>query len=88
MLEHLQHDVLTQAGLPVSQGASFGEQEVILTQQEAADLLRMSVRQLQRLDEVGEFAPRIRLSTRRVGYWRRDCLAWAQSRTAPTKHAA
>lgn len=60
----------------------------IITQAEAARLLRMSVRQVQRLDELGEFAPRIRLSTRRVGYWKQNCLAWARARTAASEQAA
>ncbi len=71
---------------PAENSSSSARTEIV-TQSEAAQLLRMSVRQVQRLDELGEFAPRIRLSERRVGYWKRDCLDWARARTAVSKQA-
>jgi predicted DNA-binding transcriptional regulator AlpA len=62
--------------------------DVVLTQAETARMLRLSDRTLQRLDEIGEAPPRIQLTGRRVGYWKRDVLAWLQARTAPAKRAA
>ena len=62
--------------------------DIVLTQSEAAKMLRLSDRTLQRLDELGKAPPRIQLTGRRVGYWKRDCFAWLKARTAPAKHAA
>lgn len=62
--------------------------DVVLTQAEAAQLMRLSERTLQRLDEVGEAPPRIALTGRRVGYWRSHVLAWLYARTAPAKRVA
>ena len=58
----------------------------ILTKREAAQLARMSERTLDRLSEDGRGPVRIQLSARRVGYWKRDVLAWLAARTAPAKH--
>ena len=62
--------------------------DVVLTHPETARMLRLSTRTLDRLCETGEAPPRIYLTGRRVGYWKRDVLAWLQARTAPTKRAA
>ena len=62
--------------------------DVVLTHPEAARMLRLSTRSLDRLIETGEAPPRIQLTSRRVGYWRRDVLAWLQARTSPAKHTA
>ena len=61
---------------------------VVLTHPETARMLRLSTRSLDRLVETGEGPPRINLTGRRVGYWRRDVLAWLQARTSPAKRAA
>ena len=60
----------------------------VLTISEAAHLMRVSVRTLERLAETGEGPPRIQLTGRRVGYWRSDVLAWLKARTSPAKRAA
>lgn len=62
--------------------------DLVLTHPEAARMLRLSTRSLDRLIETGEAPPRIRLTGRRVGYWKRDVLAWLQARTSPAKRAA
>ncbi len=62
--------------------------DVVLTYPECARMLRVSVRSLDRLCEMGEAPPRIRLTGRRIGFWRRDVLAWLQARTAPAKRSA
>lgn len=62
--------------------------DLILLQAEAAKLARLSARTVQRLDETGDFVPRVQLTGRRVGYWRRDVLAWLQARTTPSKRVA
>ena len=62
--------------------------DVVLTQPEAAQMLRLSTRSLERLVETGEAPPRIQLSGRRIGYWRSDLMTWLQARTSPAKRAA
>ncbi len=62
--------------------------DLVLTEAEAARLTRLSTRTLQRLAEDGRGPRRIRLTERRVGYWRRDLLSWLSERTSPLKHAA
>ena len=62
--------------------------DVVLTHPETARMLRLSTRTLDRLCETGEAPPRINLTGRRVGYWKRDVLAWLQARTSPAKRAA
>ena len=62
--------------------------DIVLTHGEAAQMLRLSTRSLDRLVETGEAPPRIQLTGRRVGYWKRDVLAWLQARTSPAKRAA
>jgi len=62
--------------------------EVVLTHPETARMLRLSTRSLDRLCEIGEAPPRIQLTGRRVGYWRRDVLSWLQARTATAKQTA
>jgi predicted DNA-binding transcriptional regulator AlpA len=59
----------------------------LLTQTEAAKALRISLRQLQRLDELGEGPPRTRLSERRVAYPRAGLIAWVNERTDTLKAA-
>lgn len=58
----------------------------ILTEAEAARLTRLSARTLQRLSEDGRGPARIKLSARRIGYWRADVEAWLAARTQPAKH--
>lgn len=62
--------------------------DVVLTHPETARMLRLSVRSLDRLCEIGEAPPRIQLTGRRVGYWRSDVLAWLKARTSRAKRAA
>ena len=62
--------------------------DVVLTQPEAAQMLRLSTRSLERLVETGKAPPRIQLTGRRVGYWKRDVLAWLQARTSTAKQVA
>lgn len=62
--------------------------DIVLNNQETAQMMRVSTRTLDRLCETGEAPPRIQLTGRRVGYWRRDVLAWLQARTSPAKRAA
>ena len=64
------------------------DNHVILNESEAAELTRLSIRTLQRLAEDGRGPRRIQLTERRIGYWRRDVIAWLDSRTAPLKRAA
>lgn len=59
--------------------------DVVLSQPEAARLMCMSLRTLERLAETGEAPPRIQLTGRRVAYWRADVLAWLRARTSLAK---
>ena len=61
---------------------------IVLSQPEAARLMRMSTRTLERLVETGVAPPRIQLTGRRVGYWHSDVIVWLQARTSPAKRAA
>lgn len=54
----------------------------VVSQPEAAQLMGVSTRTLERLVEVGEAPPRILLTGRRVAYWRNDVLAWLRARTS------
>ncbi len=57
--------------------------ELIVTEAEAARLLRLSVRTLQRLRIEGDGPPFVRLTSgRRLGYLRTDLETWARSRSA------
>ena len=84
------HDQLTAAGpdhgLPVN--APVPAPDVVLTTSEAAHLMRVSTRTLERLAETGEGPPRVQLTGRRVGYWRSDVMAWLKARTSSAKRAA
>jgi predicted DNA-binding transcriptional regulator AlpA len=51
------------------------------TQKEAANRLRMSLRQLQRLEKRGEGPPRTMLGDRRVGYTDHGLATWVERRT-------
>ena len=62
--------------------------DVVLSQTDAARLMCMSTRTLERLVETGEAPPRIQLSGRRIGYWRSDLMTWLKARTSPAKRAA
>ncbi len=64
------------------------DSDTVLTHTETARMLRLSTRSLDRLYETGEAPPRIQLTGRRVGYWKRDVLAWLRARTSPAKQAA
>lgn len=69
---------------PVAAGAA--DQDRVLSQPEAARLMGLSTRTLERLVEIGEAPPRILLTGRRVAYWRTDVLVWLRART--TRSAA
>ncbi len=58
----------------------------LLTGPEAAEFLRMSLRQLQRLGAAGP--PKIQLTERRVAYRRDDVVAWISARPIANKIAA
>lgn len=62
--------------------------DMVLSQPEAARLMCMSLRTLERLAETGEAPPRVQLTGRRVAYWRADVLAWLRARTSPAKQVA
>ena len=86
----MSHETLPPAGpnsgLPVGASAPLPDQ--VLTTSEAAHLMRVSARTLERLAETGEAPPRIQLSGRRIGYWRSDLMTWLKARTSPAKRAA
>src|SRR5690242_3563725 len=48
----------------------------LLTEAETAEVLRISQRHLQRLNELGEGPPRTRLGERRIAYPRAGLIAW------------
>lgn len=52
----------------------------ILTRDETANLAHISVRTLDRMCEIGEGPPAIRLSMRRRGFFRADVLNWLAAR--------
>ncbi len=54
----------------------------LLTEREAADLVRLSTRTLKRLAENGEGPARIRLTPGRIAYRRTDLVQWIETRTA------
>jgi predicted DNA-binding transcriptional regulator AlpA len=59
----------------------------LLTQAEAAKMLRISQRNFQRLEELGDGPPRTRLSDRRVAYPRDGLVAWVIQRTTVPRAA-
>lgn len=59
----------------------------LLTEDEAAQRLRVSRRHLQRLVELGEGPPRTRLGDRRIAYPLDGLIAWVQQRTTAAKAA-
>ena len=73
---------------PAPSNAEVADLDVVLTHPETARMLRLSTRSLDRLCETGEAPPRIQLTGRRVGYWKRDVLAWLQARTSTSKRNA
>jgi predicted DNA-binding transcriptional regulator AlpA len=48
----------------------------LLTEREAAEMLRLSLRTLQRLNKDGTGPHKLQLTVRRVAYRRADILAW------------
>lgn len=75
------------AALPPSDTAEpEAGRPAVLTEAETAQLTRLSARTLQRLAEDGRGPARIKLSARRIGYWRADVEAWLAARTTPAKH--
>ncbi len=62
--------------------------DLLLTLPEAARLMRLSIRSLERLTEIGEAPPRVQLTSRRVAFWRKDVVRWLEARTSPAKQAA
>lgn len=64
----------------------MGDDE-LLDQREAEQITKLSIRTLQRLAEIGEGPPRIRLTQRRIAYRRKDLMRWIESRAAASgKH--
>jgi len=59
----------------------------LLTEDEAARKLRVSRRHLQRLVELGEGPPRVRLGPRRIAYPVDGLVAWITRRTIAAKAA-
>jgi predicted DNA-binding transcriptional regulator AlpA len=59
----------------------------LLLEREVAERLRISPRHLQRLNEIGEGPPRVRLGDRRVAYPENGLDAWVQQRTTTPKAA-
>lgn len=55
-------------------------EDELLTEREAAALLRLSQRTLQRLHAEGGAPPKVRLTMRRIAYRRSDLLAWIAGR--------
>jgi excisionase family DNA binding protein len=53
----------------------------LLTEKEAAQLLRVSRRHLQRLVHIGQGPPRVTLGERRVAYPRAGLARWVAART-------
>jgi predicted DNA-binding transcriptional regulator AlpA len=62
----------------------------LLTEREAAEMLRLSIRTLQRLNQDGGGPLKLQLTVRRVAYRRTDILAWIAVRetAAPTQSTA
>ena len=77
------------ATLPESKdSATHPGEKIFLIQSEAADLLRLSTRTLERM-RLGGTGPRYRKFGRRVAYAAADIEAWADARTfASTSEAA
>ncbi len=69
------------------QAASQPQGLDLLTKLETAKALRISTRHLERLEELGEGPPRVRLGERRIAYPRAGLLAWVQQRTTAPKAA-
>ena len=73
---------------PSNFAADESDANPILTEAEVSRFTRLSTRTLQRLAEDGRGPRRIRLTERRIGYWKADVLDWLNSRTSTLKHAA
>jgi len=56
------------------------ELDRVLSRQEISAMLGISMRTFARLEYSGEMPPRIRLSTRRVGYRLSEIRAWVDAR--------
>ena len=79
------HKPLTPAALDSGLSANASaESDPVLTISEAAHLMRVSVRTLERLAETGEGPPRIQLTGRRVGFWRSDVMACIKRHQEPS----
>jgi len=57
-----------------------GQTNYVRTRKETADLLRISLRTLQRMEARGELPARIKLSDRRFGYRENDIAAFIEAR--------
>jgi predicted DNA-binding transcriptional regulator AlpA len=64
-----------------TKGTPHAQPFEVLTQAEAAKLLGVSQRHLQRLEEIGAGPPRTRLGERRIAYLKQGSVAWALHRT-------
>jgi predicted DNA-binding transcriptional regulator AlpA len=53
----------------------------VLSRQQISEMLGISLRTFARLEGAGDVPPRIRLSTRRVGYRLSEVMAWVDART-------
>lgn len=62
--------------------------ELVVTENEAARMLRLSSRAMQRLRAEGAGPPVVQLTNRRIGYRVRDLDIWTQNRVAPAAPAA
>ena len=60
----------------------------LLTEREAAELLRLSIRTLQRLHAENAGPAKLRLTERRIAYRRSDLLAWIAERPAAQQPVA
>lgn len=58
---------------------------IVVTEQDAAKMLSVSTRHLQRLRGEGEAPPTVRLGPRRIGYRVADLEAWLSGRLIDTR---
>jgi predicted DNA-binding transcriptional regulator AlpA len=63
------------------------ELDRVLSRRQTSEMLGLSLRTFARLEYAGDVPPRIKLSTRRVGYRLSAVQAWIDAREAPGKHS-
>jgi predicted DNA-binding transcriptional regulator AlpA len=76
---------LTCAGKEAQAMSGLGMNKV-LSRRQTSEMLGLSLRTFARLEYAGDVPPRIKLSTRRVGYRLSEVRAWIDAREAPGKH--